>query len=66
MAAPKSGLFELINSLSASEKRYLKQYINKSGEAKSNHAKLLIGIEKQEVYDEEKLKKKFKILLLEV
>lgn len=57
---PKSNLLELINSLSTSEKRYLKQFINKSGETKSNHAKLLNAIEKQEVYDEEKLKKKLK------
>lgn len=57
---PKSSLLELICSLTTSEKRYLKQFINKSGESKSNHAKLLSAIEKQEIYDEEKLKKKLK------
>jgi hypothetical protein len=57
---PKSNLLELIKSLTTSEKRYLKQFINNSGETKSNHAKLLDAIVKQEVPDEEKLKKKLK------
>lgn len=57
---PKSSLLELVNSLTTSEKRYLKQFINNSGETKSNHAKLLNAIVKQACYDEEKLKKKFK------
>lgn len=57
---PKSSLLELVNSLTTSEKRYIKQYINNSGEAESNHAKLLNAIGKQEHYDEEKLKKKLK------
>lgn len=57
---PKNALFELINSLTTNEKRYIKQFINKSGEAGSNHVKLFEAIAKQEHYDEEKLKKKFK------
>jgi hypothetical protein len=57
---PKSSLFELIYSLTTSEKRYLKQFINNSGETQSNHAKLLNAIVKQEIPDEEKLKKKLK------
>lgn len=56
----KSGLFELVNTLTTSEKRYLKQFINKSGESKSNHAKLFEVLAKQEVYNEEKVRKKFK------
>ncbi|BDS09387.1 hypothetical protein [Aureispira anguillae] len=55
-----SGLFELINTLTPSEKRYIKQFINKSGDAKNNHVKLFNAIVKQEQYDEEKLKKKFR------
>lgn len=58
--ASNSGLFELINTLTPSEKRYLRQLINKSGEAKSNHAKLFNAIIKQDVQDEEKLKKKLR------
>jgi hypothetical protein len=57
---PKSSLFELIKSLTTSEKRYIKQYINNSGETKSNHAKLLDAIVKQEIPNEEKLKKKLR------
>lgn len=60
MITPKSNLFELIKSLSTSEKRYIKQFINNSGETKSNYAKLLDAIVKQDVPDEEKLKKKLK------
>lgn len=56
----KSSLLELINSLTTSEKRYLKQFINNSGERESNHVKLLNAIVKQEVPDEEKLKQKLK------
>lgn len=57
---PKSSLLELVHSLTTSEKRYLKQFINNSGETQSNHAKLLNAIVKQEYPDEEKLKKKLK------
>lgn len=60
MITPKSNLFGLVKSLTTSEKRYLKQFINSSGETQSNHAKLLTAMVKQETPDEEKLKKKFK------
>lgn len=56
----KSALFDLINSLSTNEKRYIKQFINKSGDGNSNHVKLLNAIAKQDQYNEEKLKKKFR------
>jgi hypothetical protein len=57
---PKSSLLELVDSLTTSEKRYIKQFINNSGETRSNHAKLLHAIVKQESPDEEKLKRKLR------
>ncbi|BDS09391.1 hypothetical protein [Aureispira anguillae] len=56
----KSGLFELVNRLTTSEKRYIKQFINRAGESNSNYAKLFNLIIKTEICDDEELKKKFK------
>lgn len=56
----KSRLLELMNTMTASEKRYLRQFVNKTGEAKSNHIQLLEAIIKQDNYDEGKLKRKFR------
>lgn len=50
-------LFDLIKSLSPSEKRYFKVNASK-GDSKSNYIKLFDAIEKQTEYDEENVKKK--------
>lgn len=55
---PSPELFNLIKSLSKSEKRYFKMYSAfQAGE--KNYLKLFDAIEKQEEYDEEHIKKKF-------
>lgn len=51
-------LFKLIKSMNKSEKRYFKLFSSAQKENKNNLL-LFDTIEKQEVYDEEKLKKKF-------
>jgi hypothetical protein len=53
-------LFQLIKSLSKSEKRFFKITAAKYGEKKENNALMLFdAIDQQEDYDEAKLKKKF-------
>lgn len=52
-------LFQLIKSLTPSEKRYFKVNVSKSGDAKSNYLQLFEAVDAQgEEYDEDKLKKK--------
>ena len=52
-------LFQLIKSLTPSEKRYFKVNASKGGDAKSNYVQLFEAIDAQkDDYDEEKLKKK--------
>ena len=52
-------LFQLIKSLTPSEKRYFKTNATKGGDAKSNYVQLFDSIDSQgEEYDEDKLKQK--------
>jgi len=53
-------LFELIKSLSKSEKRYFKVNNKSSKGRKKNYMRLMNAISRQEAYDEAKLLKKFK------
>ncbi len=55
----KENLFSLIKSLSKSEKRYFKLFASMSG-SNNNYIKLFDEIDKQEIYDEQKVKEKFK------
>jgi uncharacterized protein (DUF2164 family) len=58
---PSLHLFELIKSLSASEKRYFKLYATAiGGKENSAYLKLFDAIDKLEVYDEKLLKEQFK------
>lgn len=61
MKSPSNDLFKLIHSLTKSEKRYFKLFtrIHVKGE-ENNYIKLFDAIEAQTVYNEEKIKKKFK------
>lgn len=52
-------LFQLIKSLSSSEKGYVKKYCTKNGTGAS-YLKLFDAIDRQQEYDEEALKHKFK------
>jgi len=53
-------LFQLIKSLSVTEKGYFKKYASLHGDMENkNYLKLFDAIEKQEVYDEDTIKKKF-------
>lgn len=57
-------LFNLIQSLSKGEKRFFKLYVSRSGEASEKKFMTLFNaIEKQKVYDEDKILKKEKSLL---
>lgn len=57
-------LFNLIQSLSKGEKRFFKLYVSRSGDAADKKfITLFDAIEKQKVYDEEKILKKEKYLL---
>lgn len=54
-------LFSLIQSLEKQEKRYFKLYLKKNGSGfNQNMIDLFNEIDKQKVYDEERIKKKFK------
>ncbi len=54
-------LFSLIQSLEKQEKRYFKLYLSKGGAGlNQNMIDLFNEIDKQKVYDEERIKKKFK------
>jgi hypothetical protein len=56
---PSNELFKLVRSLTKSEKRFFKLSSSlQSGE--KNYLKIFDFIEKQEVYDEDELKKAFK------
>lgn len=58
---PSEDLFQLIKSLTKSEKRYFKRFcIQYSTGKKNNYLKLFDFIDKQKVYDESKIKEKFK------
>lgn len=53
-------LFVLIKSLSKSEKKYFSLYASRvSSKGESNYLRLFNAIDKQETYDEEKIKKQF-------
>jgi len=55
--AGSSSLFELIQSLSQTEKRYFKVFLQKYVKGdRDNYARLFDAIDKQKVYDESKLK----------
>ena len=57
--ATQDELFQLVKSLTPSEKRYFKTNASKSGDAKSNYVQLFDAIDSQgEEYDEELLKQK--------
>jgi len=58
---PSDDLFELIKSLTKSEKRYFKIITTKKDSAsqKNNYLKLFDEIEKQKIYDEKKIVAKF-------
>ena len=59
--AYSTDLFDLIKSLSRTEKAYIKKYAYKQGKGGENaYLKLFDAIDKQKIYDEEKLKKKFR------
>lgn len=61
MKPPSDELFRLIHSLTKSEKRYFKLFtkIHVRGN-ENNYIKLFDAIERQDKYDEEKIKRKFK------
>lgn len=52
-------IFELISSMSQTEKRYFKRYATIKAEKSVNYVLLFEAIEKQKSYNEEKLKNKF-------
>ncbi len=56
----KDPLFELIKSLSASEKRYFKRFSKLQGESENEYLDLFHKIEKQKVYDESSLIRQLK------
>jgi hypothetical protein len=59
--SPQSDLFDLIKSLSPSEKRYFKVYAAATGgKETAGYMKLFNFLEKMPVYDEAAIKKKFK------
>jgi len=53
---PSSKLFDLIKSLSGSEKRYFKVYVGKQGQHDNKYIRLFDAIDDQEVFDEQALK----------
>lgn len=58
---PSTDLFELIKSLTKSEKRYFKRYTTLYSNTKdNNYLKLFEAIDKQDTYDEVKIKNQFK------
>jgi hypothetical protein len=58
LKAPSDSLFQLIKSLSTSEKRYFKLFgLKDSAKKESNYIKLFNAIDKQDKYDEEKIRK---------
>ncbi len=59
MAAYSTDLFELIRSMSATEKAYFKRYGYKNGSRRKDYLKLFDALEKQKVYGEPALRKKY-------
>jgi|GEM_PF-125454 len=57
---PSDDLFQLVRSLSQTEKRYIRIMIGSFSEKQNNCLKLLEAMEKQEVYDEAKIKARLK------
>ena len=58
---PSNELFILIKSLTKSEKRYFKRFCKfYSNDKKNNYLKLFEAIDNQSIYDESKIKKKFR------
>lgn len=58
---PSSDLFELIKSLTKNEKRYFKRFCRLYSSGKeNNYLKLFDAIDKQNSYDEKKIKEKFR------
>lgn len=59
-------LFELVDTLTPSEKRYIRQLSKQLGDSNTAHVQLFEAILKQPVYNEEKLKKKLrKVVIVE-
>ena len=56
----KDDLHQLIQSMSRMEKRYFKVQAKKGGEETSNYIRLFDAINKQNEYDEEKIKQRFR------
>jgi hypothetical protein len=56
----KHNLFELVQSLTPSEKRFFRQSMSESANTGSNYLRLFDELEKMDMYDELKIKKKFK------
>lgn len=59
MKTPSDDLFELIKTLDKSQKGYFKKYASTITADPANYLKLFVEIEKQKVYDENKIKKIF-------
>src|SRR5215207_9441723 len=57
--AKKGNLFLLIKSLSKSEKRYFKLFVA-NGKSDANYLQLFEAMDRQEQFDEEAIRKKFK------
>ncbi len=53
---PSTKLFELVQSLTGSEKRYFKLYVNEHGKENSKYMMLFEALEAMEVFDEDQLK----------
>ena len=53
---PSTKLYELIHSLTGSEKRYFKLYVNEHGKKNSKYMQLFHALESMETFDEEQLK----------
>lgn len=56
---PSEDLFQLIKSLTKSEKRYFKLFVSKKHAGTNNYLKLFNALEKQISYDEKKIIRKF-------
>lgn len=54
---PSTRLFELVQSLTGSEKRYFKLYVNEHGKQNSKYMQLFQALESMEEFNEEELKK---------
>ena len=52
---PSSDLFDLIHTMSKAEKRHFKMYVARNSKTGSNYLRLFDAIDKQKIYNEEKL-----------